>query len=57
MFKDDLKHGKGIYKWPNGKSIEGEWVNGKQEGKGVFTGINGEKKVGLWENGKRMAWE
>ena len=29
-------HGKGIIKWNDGKSYEGEFVNDKREGNGVF---------------------
>ena len=28
-YKDDLKHGTGIYTWVSGKKIEGTWLNGK----------------------------
>jgi len=24
-----MKHGKGIYKWPNGMSYDGDWLNDK----------------------------
>ena len=28
-FQNDLKHGHGIYSWPNGKKYEGNWKEGK----------------------------
>ena len=30
-----MKHGKGIYKWPNGMSYDGDWLNDKQTGFGT----------------------
>ena len=38
---DGNKHGKGVYRWPNGDSYEGDWVNGKRTGRGVFRWPNG----------------
>ena len=36
-------HGKGVFKWTDGKRYEGQYVNDKKEGFGVF----------VWENGKK----
>lgn len=38
---NDQKHGCGIYIWPNGKTYDGGWVNGKQHGTARFTNSKG----------------
>ena len=38
-----MMHGKGVFKWTDGKRYEGQYVNDKKEGFGVF----------VWENGKK----
>ncbi len=45
-------HGKGIFKWPDGRSYEGEYQNDKKHGRGTFISSNGRKKEGFWQNGK-----
>lgn len=39
-----MKHGKGIFKWNDGKVYEGDFVKGKMEGTGVLS-----KGVELYE--------
>ena len=36
-FKENKRHGKGIYKYNNWDVYDGEWVKGKREGKGKMT--------------------
>lgn len=38
--------------WPDGKSYEGEFLNGKMHGKGVFKKQSGETVEGEFVNGK-----
>ena len=40
-FKEDCKHGKGIYKFKDGSSFNGEWYYDKYWGEGVFEEENG----------------
>ena len=47
-------HGKGLYVWPDGSSVDGEWVRGNVEGNGTFTSSNGESWIETWKNGKRL---
>ena len=55
-FKDDIKHGVGIYTWQTGKKIEGWWNNGKQEGEAKYTNDNGQSRIGIWVDGERKQW-
>ena len=50
---DDNKHGKGVYRWPNGDSYEGDWVNDKRTGRGVFRWADGDSYEGDWFNSKK----
>ena len=52
----DKKHGNGTYTWPDGRSYDGEWLNGKQHGKATYTLKTGWQKTGVWNNGKREKW-
>jgi hypothetical protein len=45
-------HGKGVFKWPDGKNYDGEYVDDKKEGYGEFTWSDGRKYRGQWKNGK-----
>lgn len=50
-YKDDKKHGFGIFNWPeNDKAYVGFWKDGKQDGYGMIISRN-YVKYGLWENG------
>ena len=53
-WKDDMKHGKGIFRWDNGMSYEGDWVENRRNGQGVFKWPNGQVFDGAWENDKRQ---
>lgn len=35
-FKNGLKEGKGLYKYPNGDVYEGEWLNNEKSGYGIY---------------------
>jgi hypothetical protein len=39
--KDGLRHGHGIYLYPNGDIYEGEWWQSKKSGYGVYIRANG----------------
>ena len=45
-------HGRGIFKWPDGRSYEGEYQNDKKHGRGIFVSAHGRIKEGFWQNGK-----
>ena len=36
-YQNDLKHGQGVYTYPNGDVYEGEWKNGLRHGNGRYT--------------------
>ena len=44
-----MYNGKGIIKYPNSCSYEGEWVLGKAEGFGVFRHLSGAYYQGYWK--------
>ena len=44
--------GKGEYKWVDGRSYRGEYVNDKKHGYGEYTWADGRRYIGQWENGK-----
>ena len=46
MWKDDKKHGKGIFTWPEGNKYEGEYLNDKRHGYGIYTWPDGKKYEG-----------
>ena len=35
-YKDDKKHGYGIYQWSDGRTYSGHWCRGKQHGLGTY---------------------
>lgn len=41
MYKDDVRHGKGIDWYANGDRYEGDFVNGNKEGYGTYYYNNG----------------
>lgn len=56
FYKEDKKHGYGIYTWSDLKKYAGWWCNGKQHGIGVFISKDGKKKYGIWEDGVKLRW-
>lgn len=46
-------HGKGQYKWKDGRSYSGEYKYDKKHGFGTYTWADGRKYVGEWANSKR----
>ncbi len=51
-WKDDKRHGYGVWLRPDGMKYEGEWENDKPGGQGTLTYPDGRKRTGKWENGK-----
>lgn len=45
--------GKGIFRWPDGKTYEGEYVKDKKQGKGTYKWPDGRVYEGGWHNGKQ----
>ena len=50
-FKNDKKHGYGVYRWNDGTKYEGEWYNNQMNGQGVKTYSSGglKKYEGEWK--------
>lgn len=46
-------HGKGVFRFNDGASYEGEYKNGKKDGFGTFIFSNGEKYIGYYRKGVR----
>lgn len=44
----NCENGFGIYKWANGASYEGNWLNGQMSGKGKYFSSNGNTYEGNW---------
>ena len=53
FLKNDLKHGKGKYKWDSGDVYDGNWVDGNMTGIGTYVWSNGNKYEGDWLNDTR----
>lgn len=49
---ENLPHGKGTYKFPNGTIYEGEFFKGNFHGEGKLIYPGKGEVVGKWENGK-----
>ena len=56
FYKDDKKHGFGLYTWSDQKRYAGWWSNGKQHGLGVFISREGRRRLGVWEDGRKLRW-
>ena len=44
--KDNMKHGKGVYKFANGNRYEGEWLFNQKHGTGKYYYNSGELYIG-----------
>ena len=51
-FRDNLFHGKGVYKWADGAVYTGGWQNNKMHGKGVYVDSDSVRWEGTFYNGK-----
>jgi hypothetical protein len=51
--EERVPHGRGIMRWDNGNTFDGEWYNGLISGHGRMTYANGDTYVGEWENNVR----
>lgn len=52
-WENDMKHGKGTFRWENGMSYEGDWKQNKRTGHGKFTWPNKQVFEGQWLNDRR----
>ena len=52
-WKDDLKHGEGVFTFANGARYEGAFVDNLKHGKGRMTNPKGKCIEGTWVNDKR----
>ncbi len=46
-------HGYGYYKYADGKTYKGQFVNDKKDGYGIYCWVDGKKYSGWWLNGKQ----
>jgi len=46
-------HGKGVYRWSDGRSYEGEYYMDRKEGYGIYTWADGRTYTGYWKEGKQ----
>lgn len=46
-----MMHGKGTYKWLDGRIYHGEYVQDKKHGFGVYIYADGRAYLGKWTNG------
>ena len=51
QFKDDKRHGKGIFYYASGDKYDGEWKNNNRHGKGIEYYADGAKYDGEWKYG------
>lgn len=52
-WKDNLRHGVGVFTWSDKEYYEGSFVEGKREGYGEYHWKNGEVYKGYWKNDMR----
>ena len=48
-----MRHGYGIYRWPDGREYYGQWKENKKDGYGYHKGSNGVDDYSQWKNSKR----
>lgn len=51
-YVDGLKHGFGIFLWPNGSSYQGQFCDDVPSGEGRYSAVDGRWYSGSWEKGK-----
>jgi hypothetical protein len=57
-YKDDKKHGWGVFKLPGGKEWRGNWHEGQQHGdRELYNSEDGTSLAGKWSRGKQYASE
>ena len=49
MWRDGLKHGKGVMNWSTGEVYMGEYYFGNREGYGRYQYIDGRVYIGYWK--------
>lgn len=52
-WRNNQRHGLGVYTWADGEQYEGEFKEDKREGKGSYTWPSGERYEGNWKNNQR----
>ena len=53
-FKNNLRHGHGVYSYKNGNRHTGVWVDGRREGQGTHRyKETSEEYKGMWKDGLR----
>lgn len=55
-YRDDRRHGSGVYTWASGDKYDGNWDNGKMSGHGTKTMANGDVYSGMWLSDKAHGW-
>jgi hypothetical protein len=48
-----MMHGKGTYKWQDGRMYHGQYSNDKKHGFGVYVWVDGRAYLGNWTQGKQ----
>ncbi|CAD8114953.1 unnamed protein product [Paramecium primaurelia] len=56
QYKNDMKNGEGLFKWPDGCRFQSNWVDGKLQGESKLI-ENGIMTIGEWLNNKCVKWE
>lgn len=51
-WKDNMIHGKGTYKWHDGRVYHGNYKFDKKDGFGVYIWADGRAYLGNWADGK-----
>ena len=54
MYENDLKHGKGEFRWSDGRVLKGTWNKGKQDGEAIIYLPNGQSRKCIWSMGKQI---
>lgn len=55
-YHDNLRSGRGVYRWSDGRRFEGNYVRDLRDGYGVFTYPSGEKYEGQFCEGRRSGY-